>query len=232
MPSIHKPLKRNSLSNVLSAGIWACGGSWSFRNTERGFGLVVPSARTEAMQNCTFAVMGPRVWNDFPRELHLSPDHVPKDLMAIWKPTGWSWECRRVITLNERSINLEWQNSWMSFISSPPSAYLQQNLLRASAPENWKAEVEFSQDTSHRPHVNLNPKHQSKDHLKIHISINQSINILINQYINQSIYQSIYQPTNQSIYQSINQYINKPTTHRLINQRIIEQSKKTNISHK
>jgi len=34
---------------------------------------VVPFARTSAMQNRTFSVVGPRVWNDLPRDLRLFP---------------------------------------------------------------------------------------------------------------------------------------------------------------
>jgi len=45
-------------------------GSQPLRYAERGV-LVVPFARTVAMQNRAFSVVGPRVWNDLPQELHL-----------------------------------------------------------------------------------------------------------------------------------------------------------------
>src|SRR6218665_3056340 len=47
-------------------------GSRSLRSAERGI-LVVPFARTASMQNRSFSVAGPRVWNDLPQELRLFP---------------------------------------------------------------------------------------------------------------------------------------------------------------
>jgi len=48
------------------------GVSRSLRSAERGV-LVVPFARTAAMQNRAFSVAGLRVWNDLPQELRLFP---------------------------------------------------------------------------------------------------------------------------------------------------------------
>ena len=50
----------------------AARGSRSLRSAERGV-LAVPFARTAAMQNHTFFVAGPRVWNNLPQELRLFP---------------------------------------------------------------------------------------------------------------------------------------------------------------
>src|SRR6218665_1176978 len=47
-------------------------GSRSLRSAEKGI-LVVPFARTASMQNRSFSVAGPRVWNDLPQELRLFP---------------------------------------------------------------------------------------------------------------------------------------------------------------
>src|SRR6218665_3493025 len=47
-------------------------GSRSLRSAERGV-QVVPFARTASIQNRTFSVAGPRVWNDLPQELRLFP---------------------------------------------------------------------------------------------------------------------------------------------------------------
>ena len=47
-------------------------GSRSLRSVERGV-LVVQFARIASTQNRAFSVAGPRVWNDLPQELCLSP---------------------------------------------------------------------------------------------------------------------------------------------------------------
>ena len=47
-------------------------GGRSLRSAEMGV-LVVPFARTAAMQNRAFSVAGPRVWNNLLQELRLFP---------------------------------------------------------------------------------------------------------------------------------------------------------------
>src|SRR6218665_3151649 len=80
-------------SRSLSASVGARG-SRSLRSAERGV-LVVPFARTAAMQNRAFSVADPKAWNDLPEKLHLFPRLCTDTFLGHLKPTfcpHWSWE--------------------------------------------------------------------------------------------------------------------------------------------
>src|SRR6218665_3523989 len=68
---IHRPCTRLP-NRSLSASVGGARGIRSFRSAESGV-LVVPFARTAAMQNRAFSVVGPRVWNDLPQKLRIFP---------------------------------------------------------------------------------------------------------------------------------------------------------------
>jgi len=68
--------------------------------------LAMPFARTVARQNCTFSVVGPRVWIGLPQELRLSPKSSPDTFYGNLKTFGTDgcWKCFWVVTLKGHYI--------------------------------------------------------------------------------------------------------------------------------